>query len=151
MSRKRRSGKEPGADQRRDHQDQQDQQDDKSEDQISHADLIECVLQELAEAGLQSDARYVDIAIRSRIRKGYGPHYIERELRSKGIQAHLIEASEEWQAADWFQLAHDLKARRFPNVDAKVREEDPKLWQKAVRTMQQRGFSSSHISEILFD
>ena len=112
-------------------------------------DEIESLLADLAESGLQSDARYVDVAIRSRKRKGYGPHYIERELRSKGISSHLIQASEEWHSTDWLNLAFDLKERRFPEIDGETQREDPKLWQKAVRTLQQRGFSSSHIAEVL--
>ena len=110
---------------------------------------IEDLLADLADTGLQSDARYVDIAIRSRIRKGYGPHFIERELRSKGVGSDLIQSSEEWQAADWLSLAFDLKERRFPDIDPETRREAPKLWQKAVRTFQQRGFSSSHIAQVL--
>lgn len=110
---------------------------------------IENLLEELVETGLQSDARFVDVAIRSRKRKGYGPHFIERELRSKGIERDLIDASEEWQSADWLSLAFDLKERRFPGLDENARREEPKLWQKAVRTLQQRGFSSAHISQVL--
>ena len=107
------------------------------------------MLSDLAESGLQSDARYVDVAIRSRKRKGYGPHFIERELRSKGIGSHLIQASEEWQSTDWLSQAFEVKERRFPDISGETRRDEPKLWQKAVRTLQQRGFSSSHIAEVL--
>lgn len=113
------------------------------------ADEIDHVISQLTRDGLQSDERYVEVAIRSRIRKGYGPYYIEQELRYKGIDEALVRASEAWQDADWLALAADFKDRRFPEVGEHTRYEDPKSWQKALRTFKQRGFSSADIARVL--
>jgi regulatory protein len=110
---------------------------------------VDALLAELQAQGLQSDARYADVAVRSRVARGYGPYYIEQSLRAKGVAAEIVHETESWQSADWLQLALRVKERKFPLVTGETRYEDPKAWQKAVRSLQQKGFSSAIVARVI--
>ena len=61
------------------------------------------IVEELSEGGQLSDRRFAEILVRSRFNRGFGPIYIEKELRSKGIKAELVKEcisafDGEWQA-----------------------------------------------------
>ncbi len=61
------------------------------------------IVDELTENGELSDRRFAETLVRSRFNRGFGPIYISKELRSKGIEAQLakdcIAAFDgEWQA-----------------------------------------------------
>ncbi len=49
------------------------------------------LLDQLAESGYQSDQRFTESFLRSRINRGLGQMRIERELKEKGIDQYLIE------------------------------------------------------------
>ncbi|GAA0636444.1 regulatory protein RecX [Halomonas beimenensis] len=85
---------------------------------------IEACLTELAEQGLQSDARFAESFLRARIARGQGPVRIRAELSRRGIddataRAAFDEAQEE---VDWFALAAEALARRFAGPGAGPRE-----------------------------
>ena len=115
------------------------------------SELIDEVIQSLQEQGLQSDLRFAEAVVRSRISRGYGPFYIEQALRTKGISSAQLDEVEAWHLADWTALARELKDRRFPDVCAETRYEDPKSYQKAARALQQKGFSGSVIARVLVE
>ena len=61
------------------------------------------IVDELTENGELSDRRFAESLVRSRFNRGFGPIYISKELRSKGIEAHLAKEcigafDGEWQA-----------------------------------------------------
>lgn len=112
---------------------------------------VDALLEDLQAQGLQSDARYADVAVRSRVARGYGPYYIEQSLRSKGVAPEIVHATESWQSTDWLEVAQQLKERKFSSVTSETRYEDPKAWQKAVRTLQQKGFPSAIVARVIGD
>lgn len=105
------------------------------------------MLEQLAAAGLQSDARYTEAYVNERINKGFGPLYITRALRSRGIDDPLIGRFLDPNAPDWARRAAALVARRF----GAVAEADRQVQAKAGRFLQQRGFSGEQIRRVLSD
>lgn len=102
--------------------------------------ILEQILNRLEEAGYQSDLRFSESFLRSRINRGLGKMRIERELKEKGIQQDLIEQC--FQAdTDWFELAYESGLRKFHSLDLS----DYKEKQKAFRYLAYRGFSMEHI------
>lgn len=92
--------------------------------------IAEC-LDALAEQGLQSDARFAESFLRSRIMRGQGPMKIRQELSQRGIERELIrtvfaEAQGGEQGgqgeADWFTMACETLARRFSGPGDTPRE-----------------------------
>ncbi len=117
-----------------------------------HRDLdqptLEHLLETLQQDRLLSDERYAEVAIRSRIRRGYGPKYIEQELMSKGVSSELVESVMEQtmldQAYDWVQLAADQISRRHPHT-----AQDSAAWLKAARFLARRGYPSNLVMQVL--
>lgn len=105
---------------------------------------IEACLDTLEEQGLQSDARFAESFIRSRILRGQGVIRIKGELRQRGInQETLSEALahvEEVESVDWFELARETLARRFSSPG-----ENPKERARRERFLAARGFDFEQI------
>lgn len=105
------------------------------------AEVIEPLLQELIDQGLQSDERYARMILNARIARGQGPVRIAQELRGKGVASGLIAAVIENAEVDWFELARDTFLRRFgdfPSLDMKMQS-------KQYRFLQYRGFSTEQV------
>ena len=107
----------------------------------------QAALDALSQAGLQSDARFVESFIRSRIARGQGPVRIRAELGRRGVdgeQAHqgLLDAESE---LDWSALAEQALQKRWPQVPTEPREKA-----KAMRFLAQRGFPQDVVYR-LFD
>lgn len=98
------------------------------------------LLDQLAQAGYQSDQRFTESFIRSRINRGLGQMRIERELKEKGIEQDLIEQGFTVEI-DWFELAYECGLRKFRSLDLN----DYKEKQKAFRYLAYRGFSMDQI------
>ena len=65
--------------------------------------VVGSIVDELIENGELSDRRFAETLVRSRFNRGFGPIYISKELRSKGIEAQLAKEcigafDGEWQA-----------------------------------------------------
>lgn len=98
---------------------------------------------ELAEAGWQSDERYAESMVRQRIAQGCGPLRIESELEQAGLGAALIRAAVDAADCDWTELARQAHARRF---DA---PQDARDWQKQYHFLRGRGFLPEQIRAVL--
>ncbi|WP_136247383.1 regulatory protein RecX [Halomonas borealis] len=85
---------------------------------------VEAGLTALAEQGLQSDARFAESFLRSRVMRGQGPVRIRAELSRRGVdEATARHAFDEAGGeVDWFELAAEALARRFPGPGEGVRE-----------------------------
>ncbi|MGJ7459602.1 regulatory protein RecX [Halomonas sp. MA07-2] len=89
--------------------------------------IAEC-LDALAEQGLQSDARFAESFLRSRILRGQGPLKIRQALSLRGIEREMIRTAfaeaqrQEPGGADWFALACETLARRFSGPGDTPRE-----------------------------
>ena len=108
---------------------------------------IDGVLDQLQQDGLQSDERFTESFVRSRVIRGQGPARIRRDAREKGIEAPLFDQVLEIQDIDWYALAKDVALRKFGSelaVDSKDRA-------KRIRFMQYRGFSYDQINYALSD
>lgn len=101
---------------------------------------VEKLLNRLEEAGYQSDQRFAESFLRSRINRGLGHMRIERELKDKGIDADLI-AQVMSSDTDWFQLACDSGLKKSQSLDFA----DYKDKQKLFRYLAYRGFSMDQI------
>ena len=98
------------------------------------------LLDQLIQSGYQSDQRFTETFLRSRINRGLGQMRIERELKEKGIDRDLIEQVFQ-DEIDWFELAYDCGLRKFRSLDLN----DYKERQKAFRYLAYRGFSMDQI------
>lgn len=82
------------------------------------ADESAAALADLQAKNYQSDARFGEMLIRTRIAGGYGPRWILAELRQHGIAESeaqvLLDAAE----PDWPDLVRDLLRRRYGNKRA---------------------------------
>ena len=98
-------------------------------------------LETLAEGTEQSDDRFGESLIRRRVAAGYGPRYIEAELKSHGIAIAPFRA--QLDEVDWRELARTLVAKRYG------RPADRAGRDKAAQYLQRRGFPSDAIAAAL--
>lgn len=101
---------------------------------------IHSLLEKLVEAGYQNDQRFAESFLRSRINRGLGPMRIQRELKEKGIDPHMIEQifSDD---IDWFQNAYESGLKKSQSLDLT----DYKQKQKLYRYLAYRGFGMDQI------
>lgn len=102
--------------------------------------FLEQLLNTLEDAGYQSDQRFAESFLRSRIHRGLGRMRIERELKDKGVDHDLIEqvlASD----FDWFDLAYEGGLRKSRSLNLL----EYKNKQKLFRYLAYRGFSMDQI------
>jgi regulatory protein len=104
---------------------------------------IELVLTQLQQADLQSDERFAESYVRSRINRGYGKTRIRMELQERGVADELIRDSLQQAEIDWFALAAEVRSKRFGEQNP----EDFKSRAKQQRFLQYRGFSHDEITE----
>lgn len=108
-------------------------------------ELVAEALAGLAGRKLQSDDRYAESLVTSRIGRGQGPVRIRRELSEQGIDAAGIEAALAASDPDWFALARETRRRRFG-------AEAPAEWKERARQarfLEYRGFSGEQIRHAL--
>lgn len=70
-------------------------------------------LSALQDKNYQSDARFGEMLVRTRIAAGYGPRWILAELKTHGIADEAAQTSIDATAPDWLRLARDLLRRRY--------------------------------------
>ncbi|WP_036590883.1 regulatory protein RecX [Oceanospirillum maris] len=101
---------------------------------------LDSVIQRLQALGYQSDERYVEMLVRARTERGYGPQYIRQYLQQYQIDSLLVEAYLDPKDSEWNQRALNQLEKKFrqPSKEIKVR-------QKQQRHLYQRGFSGDHI------
>ena len=95
----------------------------------------------LTQDGLQSDQRFAESFVQSRINQGKGPVRIRLELAERGIGDAATEFAIEAAAANWHALARDIRRRKF----GREIPTDFKAKAKQMRFLQYRGFEPDHI------
>ena len=105
-------------------------------------DAIWPVLDEFREAGIQSDARYAEARARALMLKGSGPRKIKADLQQHGVSEMLFDDVFAELDADWFELAREVKEKRFGHGYP----EEYKDKMKQMQFLSYRGFSQSHIN-----
>lgn len=116
-----------------------------SVDFAAEAVLIERVLDQLAAEGLQSDTRFAEALVASRIRRGQGPQRIRRELAERGIDAELVQYALTTTDVDWCALALTVSTQKFGRKSA---QDWPERARRA-RFLQYRGFGADEIQATL--
>ena len=107
-------------------------------------DVINSELNKLLDEGLQSDERFAEAFLRSRIDKGKGPNIILSELSQRGIDELLVSnviasiTDEEWN-----DLAYEAMNKKLRN-EAEL-DYDKQL--KLMKFLSNRGFTRSQIEK----
>ena len=107
-------------------------------------DVINSELNKLLDEGLQSDERYAEAFLRSRINKGKGPNIILSELSQRGID-ELIASNVISNITDeeWNDLAYEAMNKKLGN-EAEL-DYDKQL--KLMKFLSNRGFTRSQIEK----
>ena len=103
--------------------------------------IAEQAVVKLSGEGLQSDQRFADSFIQSRINQGKGPVRVRLDLGQRGVDDATIEYALEQTRADWRELARDARRKKFGSR----KPADFKVKAKQMRFLQYRGFESDHI------
>lgn len=94
---------------------------------------------------LQSDQRFTEQYIRSRIRQGYGPLKIRQELKTKGIDSELIEQEMRQEGANWLGYALRVWEKKCQGQTHLSFQET----QKQQRFLLYRGFDLDIIAQVV--
>ena len=100
-------------------------------------DDAKAVVDQMTEAGWQSNERFTDSLIRSRAAQGHGPIRIRAELATHGLADEAIRSALDNVEEDWARLAHSLVQRRF----GEALHEDRALQRRAGEFLIRRGFT----------
>ena len=104
-------------------------------------DIAKDVLMQLVDDGLQSDDRFVEAFVRSRIGQGKGPVRIRAELREHGVGDGLVDEGLLAAGQNWYELARAVRLKKF----GAGRPADFREKARQMRFLQSRGFESDHI------
>ena len=100
-------------------------------------------LADLQSKNYQSDARFGEMLVRSRIAQGYGPRWIVAELKTHGIAEatarELLDATE----TDWQALVRDLLHRRYRAGPVTLAERT-----KRANFLLRRGFDAATVQSV---
>ncbi|NIC05085.1 regulatory protein RecX [Billgrantia bachuensis] len=111
-------------------------------------EAIGACLDELEAEGLQSDARFAESFLRSRVMRGQGPLKVRVELERRGIERPLVATAlaeaEQAGEVDWFELAAEALSRRFTHPGDSPRERA-----RRERFLASRGFDFEQIRHAL--
>lgn len=117
---------------------------------INHEEAASAV-EQMADAGWQSNTRFAESLARNRAMQGYGPLHIRAELGAHGLESEIIQQAIDSIEESWSQLAHHLVQRRF----GETLTHDPARQRKAADLLLRRGFTREQmrqaISGELFD
>ncbi len=111
------------------------------------AEHIAQVLTDLQRDNLQSDHRFAEAFVASRIRKGQGPYRISQELKQRGVASGDAKQALATCGQDWFQLAAEVAQRKYGNAPCDSLQERA----RRSRFLQYRGFSSEQIQSCFDD
>ena len=112
---------------------------------FENSPLIEAVISQLIKDDLQSDKRFSEAFVRSRISRGQGEIRIRMELKNRGIENELAQRAIDNCDIDWYSLAADTAINKFGDG----RPVDNRERAKRMRFLQYRGFTYEQISHAL--
>ena len=110
---------------------------------VAEGDDVEAVLDDLAQRGWLSDARFAEASIRAKARR-YGPLKLAHALRAKGVDDGTIAAGFRAAAADGASSVDRVWRSRFRDAPGDEREKA-----RQVRFLQGRGFALDDILKFL--
>jgi regulatory protein len=109
-------------------------------------DVVEGVIDTLAQENLQSDERFAELFVEQRINKGFGKHKIKAELRDRGLESELARDIMTRVEVDWVAQAVSVIGRKFGEFDDSFNK---KKAMKCKRYLHSRGFNQGHIDQAL--
>ena len=128
---------------------------------FSSSDAVTQVLDQLEDQGYQSDARFTESYIRSKVSGGNGPFKIKIGLRERGVCESTSLSVFDRLDIDWLHVAKQAATKRFSSTQY-IHErlvgnfaEDLDThsafneYAKKVRYLKNRGFYQEHIDEII--
>jgi len=104
-------------------------------------------IKEFEKNAWQSDQRYAEMLIRSRITKKHGPVKIRKELKYKGVADHIINTAFtqlQDDAVDWVKLCQSAWDKKYSTKAESNLERS-----KQIKFLQQRGFTHEQIKIVL--
>ena len=107
--------------------------------------IIETVMERLISHHYLDDSRLIEKEMVRQLNKKHGLIRIKQELKQKELDSLLIEQALEDLDVDWFELAEELRTKKFGNT----LPNDAKEKAKQVRYLQYRGHSIGIIMELL--
>ena len=106
--------------------------------------IINTELDKLSDEGLQSDERFAEAFLRSRIDKGKGPNIILSELLQKGVDELLVSnVLESISEGQWCEVAYETMNKKLGNES----ELDYDKQLKLMKFLNNRGFTRSQIEK----
>ena len=103
-------------------------------------------MRQLLENDLQSDPRYIDDFVHSRLLKGSGPLKIAHQLKQRGISEQAFDSYLATQSIDWLAVALTAYQKKYRHEPAITPHERA----RRMRFMQSKGFPDDIILQ-LFD
>ncbi len=109
------------------------------------ADFIETVLDDFAERNLQSDERFAEVYVRSRINRGFGETKIRSELQSRGVTGDVMLLALEAADVNWHDNAEAALTKKFSSAVRAENVRSQKIRAKMQRFLQNRGYNPDQI------
>lgn len=110
------------------------------------SELLEQVLTALAANNYQSDDRFTEQYVHSRMLKGYGPVRIRQELQARGVDAGLIDHWLERGGGEWRDLLQQALRKKFGDAVPV----DFKQQARQARFLEYRGFPTEWVRQHLW-
>lgn len=109
------------------------------------ADVAMSIVDVLREENLQSDQRFSESFVQSRISQRKGPVRIRQELKERGIRADIVDDALAEADEDWFALAIEIRIKKFgSDVPGEFKDKA-----RQMRFLQYRGFEQEHIQSAI--
>ena len=106
--------------------------------------IINTELDKLSNEGLQSDERFAEAFLRSRVDKGKGPNIIHSELLQRGVDEILVSnVLESISEGQWCEVAYETMNKKLGNES----ELDYDKQLKLMKFLNNRGFTRSQIEK----
>ena len=105
------------------------------------AEVAAGAVAKLAQEGLQSDRRFVESFVQSRIGQGKGPLRIHADLGQRGVAAALVDEVLEQAGEDWYALAREARVKKF----GRSRPTEFRDKARQMRFLQYRGFEPDQV------
>lgn len=101
-------------------------------------------LEKLQQQSFQSDARFAELLVRSRVSQGHGPRRIRAELRTHGIADDEAQQALQREGENWLALARQVYRRRFGTAPCTDRQES----HRRAGFLLRRGFDAATVRAI---